>query len=146
MWLFSDIGRMASRVWVRKEGAQRETLTSNKNPIYPSKCRLLSKFPKAHSCSAMLTSINGPCLCCFSQSLDTRRWSQASQVLSLSSTLSLPELPTAPDGLASPSLSFPEGVGERKEKRGKKHRLCQYQPWISHNPPSRAGPKQTMGW
>ena len=28
---------------------------------------------------------------------------------------SLPDLPTAPDGLVSPSLSLPEGVGERNE-------------------------------
>ena len=48
-----------------------------------------------------------------------------------------------PDGLTSPSLSFPERVGERKEKRDKQYRICQYQP-RSHNPPSRAGPKQTM--
>ena len=140
---FPDIDKMASSVWVSKEGAQRETLTSDKIPINPWKCRLLSKFPNAHSCNSMLTSINGPCLCCFSQSLDTARWSLAFQVLSLSSTFSLPDLPTAPDGLTSPSLSFPERVGERKEKRDKQYRICQYQP-RSHNPPSRAGPKQTM--
>lgn len=128
---FPDIGRMASSVWVRKGGAQRKTLTSDKTPINPWKCRLLSKFPKAHSCNSMLTSINGPCLCCFSQSLDTRRWSLAFQVLSLSNTFSLPDLPTAPDGLTSPSLSFPEGVGERKEKRDKKYRICHYQPSIT---------------
>lgn len=34
-------------------------------------------------------------------------------------SFSLPDLPTAPDGLASPSLSLPEGVGERKELEGK---------------------------
>lgn len=71
-----------------KEGAQRETLLPNKKPVSPSKCRFLSKFPKAHSCNSMFTSINGPCLCCFRKYLDMRRWSQASQVLSLSSSFS----------------------------------------------------------
>lgn len=136
---------MASSVWVRKEGTQRETLTSDKAPINPWKCRLLSKFPKAHSCNSMLTSINGPCLCCFSQSLDTTRWSLASQVLSLSSTFSLPDLPTAPDGLTSPSLSFPEGVGERKEKRDKKYRICQYQPSITQ-PTQQGWSKANHAW
>lgn len=129
------LARGASGVQVSKEaGEQRETLCPNKNPLSPSKCRFFwSKFPKAHSCNVILTSINGPCLCCFSQSLDTRRWSQASQVLSLSSTFSLPDLPTAPDGLASPSLSFPEGVGERKElEKRQEASICQYQPWLSH--------------
>lgn len=32
---FPDIDRMASSVWVRKEGTQRETLTSDKAPINP---------------------------------------------------------------------------------------------------------------
>lgn len=32
----------------------------------------------------------------------------------------LPGLPTAPDGLASPPLSLPDGVGERKELERKK--------------------------
>lgn len=74
MPIFPGVGRRASGVQVSKEGGeQREILPPNKNPISPSKCRFLSKFPKAHSCNVMLTSINGPCLCCFSQSLDTRR-------------------------------------------------------------------------
>ena len=32
---FPDIDKMASSVWVSKEGAQRETLTSDKIPINP---------------------------------------------------------------------------------------------------------------
>lgn len=70
---FPGLGRRASGVCVRKEGAQRVTLPPNENPVSPSKCRFLSKFPKAHSCNAVLTSINGPCLCRFSRSLDTGR-------------------------------------------------------------------------
>lgn len=100
---------------MRKEGAHREILPPKKNPIASSKCRFLSKFPKAHSCNSMLMSINGPCLYCFRKYLHMKRCSQASQVLSLSSTFSLPEFPTAPDGLGFSSLSFSEGVGETKE-------------------------------
>ena len=106
---------LASGVQIRKERTQKEALPPNKNPVSPSKCRFLSKFLKAHSCNSLLTSINGPCLCAWIHEDKVRPPKYYHCQVS-----SPPDLPTAPDGLAYPSLTFPEGVGDRRklEKRG----------------------------
>lgn len=128
------IGKRAPDMRVKKERAQ------NLFPKFPSKYRLLPAIPKAHADNALHTSINGHGLLHFSQSLDTGRRSQASQLPSLSSSFSLPDLPTAPDGLVSPSLSLPEGVGERRELE--KQQVAQNLPVLAlalTPPPIRAG-------
>lgn len=122
---------LASGVQMRKEGHRERLCLLTKKTITPAKCRFLSKFPKAHSCTSMLTFIKGPCLCCFRKYLDTR--SQASQVLSLSSSFSA--RPSHSPRWSSFSFPVIFCGGGREERVRKEARNIES-----------AGPKQTMGW